>query len=777
MTKVNTSYTDFSAGEISPKMYGRFDLASYYSGHKRIENFLVESVGQATFRNGLVFSSQTVDNNPAFLWTFEFDDSLAYVLEFTEEVLRFYNNDGIVLDGPDPYEVVTPYQSSELFDLKFAQNGLDLYITHPNHPPQVLTYTSATSWALAEHEPIRETFAASQLITGITKANPAVVTYSGNDNFTNGDRVRLSGISGMVELNDDEYEIAGVNTGANTFQLVGVDSTGFATYSSGGIIQRIIETAAPFSASNEYPSCVAFFEDRLVYGGSINKPQTLYFSRSADPDDFSIGEEVDDGIEYAVSGDGNNIQWLRGTSKFLAIGTFGDVLQATGGIDGVITPSSISIRPSNSYGVADINPVSRNTQIFFMQRNNLVMRSFEFKFEIDAYVPVDRNIIADHITASGIKQIAFQEGRPNVIWAVRNDGQLVGMTVEESEAVSGWHRHITDGEIISIASLSRDNADDQLWVCVKRNIDGVDSYYVEFMADPVVFSLRSDFLTDSEADDLSSFQNVIFEEQKQYIYVDSCLSFYGDIAGSDAGAGLTPAAVTGSGITFTASASIFSSGDVGNQIWRKSVTGAETGRAEIVGYTSGTQVTVDILEDFDSTDAIPAGEWYLTASTLTGLDHLEGKEVVIIADGGQHPARTVSSGSITLEREVSVAHVGLGYSGYIQTNSIEGGGTNGTAQTKRKSVHSVGVRVLNSMFGKVGTNYYKLEQINERTAAMRMDRPPLPYTGDKKISIINRGLDAYDGGWTREANVIIAQNQPFPMNVQLLIPYMDVSNV
>jgi len=688
LTKVNVSYTDFSAGEISPKLYGRFDLATYYSGHKRVENFEVESVGQASFRYGYNYTAGTAGNNPAFLYVWSYDDSLSFVLEFTNGKLRFFRNNGIVEDGGSPYEVTTPYTTSDIFDLKFAQNGVDLYITHPSHNPRKLVYTNPTSWALSSHEP-----------TGLT---------------------------------------------------LSVDN---------------------------YPSAVTFYEQRLIYGGSNNNPQTLYFSQSADADDFTVGTEVDDGIEYSVSGDGNTIKWLRGTNKFLAIGTFGDVLQATGGIDGVITPSSISIRPSNSYGVANINPLGKNTQIFYMQNDNLILRSFEFKFEIDSYIPVDRNIIAEHITKSGIRQIAFQEGRPNILWGVKNNGDLIGMTLEESEGVSGWHRQNTNGEFISVASLPRATNNMQLWVCVKRNIGGVDKYYIEYKNDAVDFPVRSDFISGERLDDDLLYKNLMFEAQKKYIFVDSSLTYDGLAAGIDAGASVTPAAVTGSSVTFTASEDVFSSGDVGREIWNKSITGIETGRAVITGYTSETVVTCEILESFNSTDAISSGNWYLTASEITGLDHLEGKEVVIIADGGQHPSKTVSSGSITLDREVSVCHVGLGYKGYIETNSLEGGGTNGTSQTKKKSVNAIGVRFLNSMFGKVGTGYYNLEQIYERTSAMNMDRPPLPFTGDKKIKALNNNSDEYDGGWQREKNVIISQEQPFPCNVQLIIPYMDVSNV
>lgn len=783
MVKVNTSYTDFSAGEISPKMYGRFDLANFYSGHKRVENFIVENTGQASFRAGTVFAAETKGNQIAMLYPWNFDNDISFVLEFTDQVIRFYNNDGIIESGGSPYEVVSPYDEADLFNLKFQQEGLDLYIAHPDYAPRKLTYTSATSWSLSAHGAYRDVFQNSQLISNITQANPPTLTYGGANSFTAGDTVYISGIAGMTELNDKRFLIGTVNTGAKTITLQdldgnNIDASGYTPWSSGGIIERITQENAPFLSSGKYPTCVGSYEDRIVYGGSNDLPSVLYFSKSGDTDDFTLGDEVDDGIEYFIKGQANNIKWVAGTSLFLAIGTFGDVLQATGGIDDVITPSSISIRPSNSYGVLDIMPVSRNTQIFYSQNNGLKLRSFEYSLETNNYIPIDRNIIADHITNSGIKQLAYKSGSPNVVWAVKNNGELIGMTLEESEGVSGWHRHITDGEIISVASLPRENEDDQLWLCVKRTVNGSTKYYVEFLSDAVTYPDRKDYRNSgNEAQDRINFSNVMFEAQKDYIYLDSCLTYNGTSAGVAASASVTPAASTGTSITFTASASVFNSNDVGREIWRKSITGVETGRAVITGYTSATVVTCDILEDFDSTSAIPSGQWYLTAGTVTGLSHLEGLDVSVLADGGQHSQKTVSSGSITLDRQSSVVHVGLAYSGYIETNSLEGGGTNGTAQTKRKSVHAIGFKFLNSLFARCGVNYYQLQQINDRTAAMNMDRPPLPTTGARKINIYKKPLDNFDAGWQRDVTAIVAQTQPFPCNVQLITPYMDVSNV
>lgn len=774
MTDVNVSYPDLSGGEVSPKLRGRHDLSVFYKGMRRMENYVSQSTGPAYYRTGTVFSNATAGDNKGFLWPFVFSENVAFILEFTDLKLRFFTLNGIVESGGSPVEVSTPYVEADLFELKFAQQGADLYISHPNYAPRKLTYTSATSWTLAEHASIRETFGPSHAITNVTQASPGVLTYTGSDEFSNGDKVFIENVVGMTDLNNNEYLVANVNTGANTFELQELDSTNldttvFSAYTSGGTVYRIVENATPFRSSGKYPVAVGLYEQRLIYGGGDDAPNTKYYSESNDFDNFTTGTEADEGIEYTIASNKAQILWLLGTSEFLAVGCLGDVFQATGGADGVITPSSISIKPTNSFGVKSINPVGRGTRVYYVQNNALIVRSFEYDFSRDSYVPTDRTLIADHITESGVTQIAFQEGRPDVLWATRTDGKLIGLTVEDGEAITGWHRHVTDGEVVSVASLPRSNDYDQVWLCVKRTINGATKYYIEYLDDIQELADRESFVsTAGKAADDTKWANYVFEQQKKYNHLDSSLVYDGtaQVTGT-----LTPGATTGDSVTFTSSVSEFTSGMVGRQLWRKSVTGDETGRAEITAFVSGTQVTCKILEDFDSTTVIPAGEWYLTTDSISGLAHLEAKSVSILADGATHDNKTVSSGAITLDRQASYVRVGLGFTGYLETNDLEGGGANGPAQTKRKRLHKIGVRFLDSLYSKVGTDYYNLEYIDMRKSTMAMDRPPVPFTGDVVKHITNETGDPWEAGWRRDTRVIIVQDLPFPSQVQLIVPY------
>ena len=206
----------------------------------------------------------------------------------------------------------------------------------------------------------------------------------------------------------------------------------------------------------------------------------------------------------------------------------------------------------------------------------------------------------------------------------------------------------------------------------------------------------------------------------------------------------------------------------------KSTDGTRFGRATITVFNSTTSVDCDIYLDFDATTVYPSGEWYITASVITGLAHLEGRVVSVVADGSIHPDRTVASGQITLDSEASVVHVGLPYTGTLETMDLVGGGTSGTAQTKQKSVWRAGLRLLDASGLEIGTDYYDLEERLLREAIDLMDNPPPLFTGDEVIEFLDGGDE--DAGWQRSKRIVVQQSKALPAVVQLITPYYTVSN-
>jgi hypothetical protein len=852
MVRVNTSLQNFAAGELSPKIRGRFDLELYYNGAEKIKNFISETQGPARFRTGTKYVLHTRLNNPAVLIPFQFNDEQAYVLEFTDQKLRIYKDEGILLES-------------------------------------------------------------AKTITGATNANPVVVSSAGHG-YSNGDEVFINSVGGMVELNGKSYLVK--NVAAGTFEITDVDGnnidgTGFGIYTSGGTAEKIVEvdspyltadlfqlkytqsadtmyivhpsyeprkltrtgattftlstfarTSDPFTGADDYPRAVAFYESRLVYGGTNNNPQTLWFSRAPDDfgaaryDDFttldktsvtfdhttdkviaiehgfSDGEEIkfeegntlptgisefkryyvanatvndfqietsstttvvnftDNGtpanyvylsefsilpdhaiINTIASKEPTVIRWLIGTDRILVAGTFGGEFRISGSRDDeIITPESINVRPVSYLGVADQMPATKEQIVLYTERGKRTIRAFQEGVISGKYESIDKNLIADHMTEGEVKQLQYQASRPDILWAVKENGELIGLTFNVVEEVSGWHRHEPEGddEFTSICVLPREDTFDQLWLCVKRIVNGNTRYYVEFLSDDIIFPEPFDFFTDNQTLDTRYFRNQMFELQKEYIYTDSSLTYDGTDTGTAASATMTPGAVTGTGITFTASNPVFTATDVGREIWKKSIDGSQEGRAEITGFISTTIVTCKIKKDFDSTDVMAAGDWYLTADTIAGLDHLEGREVAITADGGAHPTETVTDGAISLDYQVSKAHIGLQYKGFIKTMNLEGGGINGPSQTKTKNLTEIGIRFKETLGAKFGTSLYSLDALPFRTTADYTNRPPTLFSGDKKVP--------YSDNWDIEKFLYIVQDKPLPCTVQLLVPYLTTSN-
>lgn len=674
-------------------------------------------------------------------------------------------------------EVESPYQENHLRNLKITQNADTQYIVSRFYEPRKLTRTSLTSFTLSLFTRTQDPFLDKKTISGITKASPGVVTTSSGHGYENGDEVIIEDVTGMTEINGGVFKVA--NKTSTTFELQTLagddfDTSGFTTYSSGG-----------YASDRELlPGAVGFYESRLFYGGYDANPEGLDGSRSPNTstgaaryDDFTTGSNPDDAVTFTIppqNQEVDQIRWIRGLTTIMGLGTFAGIQRATGSpSDEAIAADSISVRPMVPEGCRDISPVTLGKILVYLERNGLTVRSLELNPLTSDYDAVDRNLSARHITKGGVEQLAYEKGRPELLWGIRSDGVLLGLTFKSREDVSGWHRHTTDDgndEFISIGIMPRPSSFDQRWVVVKRTINGNTRYYVEYFADAPDIPIPEDYFTGeaNKSSDDATWRRAMFEAQKEYIHVDSSLSYDGSAEGTAAGAGVTPAATTGTGITFTASAAVFTSDMVGREIWKKSIDGVGTGRAEITGFTSSTEVTCTIIDTFDSTDQMAAGNWYLTTASISGLDHLEGETVKIVTDGGVHPDKTVSSGAVTLDYQTSMVHAGLGYTGILKSLKLEGGGTTGPAQAKHKSVKRVAIHFLNSLGPKYGASLYNLQQLLYRSSADITGRPPPLFTGIK--------VQKYSDSHSIEKNIFIKQDQPLPATVLLLEMFMETSN-
>jgi len=180
--------------------------------------------------------------------------------------------------------------------------------------------------------------------------------------------------------------------------------------------------------------------------------------------------------------------------------------------------------------------------------------------------------------------------------------------------------------------------------------------------------------------------------------------------------------------------------------------------------------------DFDETDstAFKFLDSHLTysgssTSSLSGLSHLEGQTVSVLADGSVHDNKVVSSGAITLDRSVTSAVVGLAYNSVLQTMRIEGGAAEGTSQGKTKRISKVVLRLFETVGVKVGPSLTNLEQIPFRTTSSDLSTPVSTLIeGDKEIE--------FNDDFNSDGYIFIKQEQPLPCSLLAIYPTLVISD-
>lgn len=517
MPKAAPIQTNFTAGELSPRLEGRVDIGKYFNGVRTLKNMLIHTHGGITRRGGTKFIStaKIAGDKKIRLIPFQFSVEQAYILEFGENYIHFYRDEQKIgggdfnIDFNDDFsgfatifELTTTYLESELFEIQYVQSADVLYLVHPAHPPAKLSRVTIDSFTIEDEVFINGPYQ-DENITDTT--------------------ITPSGTTGTVTLTASTNTFVSTDVG-RTVRIDEVADFGYATitvFTSATVVTAVVDedfksTVAQktwrlgsFSNTTGFPSCIAFYEDRLLYAATILEPQTIWGSKSGVYDDFSPGPNDDDGVQYTIASDQVNvIRWMS-PGKSLVIGTVGgEFLMSATTREEAITPSNIKIVRQSEYGSAYIYPVRSNGVVLFVQGSAKKLRQFVYQFESDSYIAPDLTLLSEHITAKGVVELALQREPDTIIWSVRTDGTLLGMTYERDQEVTGWHRHemggVSDGsgtmaQVESVAVIPKDGTD-QVWVSVKRLINGTTIRCVEVIEegrDNILPDDNDDFFVDS----------------------------------------------------------------------------------------------------------------------------------------------------------------------------------------------------------------------------------------------------------------------------------------
>jgi len=711
MPKTSWMQNSFNAGELSPKLRGRIDIDKYANGCEVLENFIPQIYGPARKRPGVRFVKETkTSENTSRLIPFQYSTNQSYVLEFGDKYIRFYKDGGVILSGLSPYEIVTPYDHTDVNGLHFVQSADILFLVHPNYPPYKLSRFDHDDWTIDQivfdspvfdSENLTETILTASATTGAITLTSSVSLFATTDvgayykftevigskydywqpgeNITSGDyryyssnlyiatTTGTTGVRAPVHLTGNESD-GGVDW---DYIHSGFGYAEITAYTSDTSVSATVIKTLPSSTTTGvdtwsesawsdykgYPKAVAFYEDRLWFAGTVNSPQTLWASVTGDYEDFSYGTNDDRAMNYTInSQEVNTIQWLS-PGKVLAIGTSGsEFTVSASSLNEAVTPTNIKIVPQTTYGSADIQPFKIGSSTLFVQRALRKIREYIYSFDKDSYVAPDMTMLSEHITQAGITNMSYQQSPDQIMWVPDAAGILLGLTYEREEDVVGWHRHDIGGLIESITTIPHwDGDQDSTWLIVNRTINGDTVRYVEYI--------------EKEFNDNYSF------------YVDSGLTY----------------------------------------------------------------------------DGAPA-------TIISGLDHLEGEEIAILADGSVHPNMIVVAGEVTLQKSASIVVLGLPYVSTLKTMPIEAGAADGVAQGKKMRVTNIVMRLFETgpglWFGPDTTN---MNELQFRNSTMDMGEPVPLFTGDTE-------LQSWPGDYQVAPQITIQHRLALPCTVIAVMP-------
>lgn len=809
MSNANLIQTNFTSGELSPKLLGRYDVERYKNGVSELKNFLPLIQGGIKSTPMRRYNATAKNAGKACrIIRFEFSSTEANILEFGENYIRFFNQDRTQVETSPgvPYEISTVYAESELFEIEYVGGADTIFLFHQDHPVQRLRRFDNDNWVIEDApfnpQPFFEqgfrpsetltlssasagsgrTFTAGgstfleadvgrritylggiALITGYTSATVVTCTIesafdstsissglwringtpqavcSPSSNGAVGDSITLELSSGTVygnEISLESYTYAssvvtystpvvhGLSPGnivrlrgnfplvhngiyevdsvlANTFDVVAGDPGAFTdkgtvqlvTSSSskngwrssdvgsfveinGGLVEitaytnaisvtAIVRQAMTSDAesqagawtlnqgiwndTNGYPRCGTFFQQSLVVGGSPAFPHTIAKSRSGEYLNFELGVLDDDAFLYTLDVDEYDpILHLNKVKNQLLVLTSGSEFTLTGGVESPMTPTNVQVTNPSDYGSSTARPVRVESELVFVNRTGLKIRALGYQLTQDSFDSPDLTKLSDHITESGIKDIAYQQEPESIIWMVLNNGTMVTLCIDRKEGILSWAKQqpTTGTTYESVEVIPNDLGVDEVWCVVNTG----SNRYIE------------------------SFDS--------------------------------------------------------SQPW---------------GLTSA----------ISASSVTPKSTW-------SGLDHLEGESVESVADGIIMPAKVVSGGQITIDKDASQVYIGLPSHGYVKTLSPEFFTQGGSAQGNNTRIGNISIQVLETYALLINDQY-------------RDERKFGSGLLDQAVPLFTGIFEVFNQDWQKRGFIEIEQPNALPVHILSIILQLTVN--
>lgn len=667
------------------------------------------------------------------------------------------------------YTITTPYLEADLQELNYTQSADVVTLTHPSYAPRDLSRTGHTSWSLdvivfspTQAAPTNVAVAGTAGAESFTYHVTAYETESGEESLAatktqaalTKPGTNAHTITWTAAANADEYYVYLVVNGVPQFLGTAIGTSYINDQNAGDpdITPPVART--PFGSADNYPSNAGYYQQRRLFANTNNDQEKIWTSRTGNFNNLTISSPLqdDDAVTWNVAGAKvNEVRHMIDIDGLIVM-TSGGEWTILGGADGVLRPGEINPKQKSYYGSSYHKPALIGSTAIFVQAHQTIVRDL-FNDAIEGYKGNDLTLYSGHLFEGyTIRDMAYQQIPNSIVWVVRSDGTLLGMTYIREQQFLAWHRHDFDGTVEQICCVSEGD-EDAVYFVIKRTISGATKRYVERMKTRFVSDLID------------------------AVFLDCSLSYDGrnETATTMTLSGGTDWTYTET-LTLTASASFFTADDVGNQIFLYDETG-DVIRFTIDAYSSATVVTGRANKTVPTTlRSVAVTEWSRAVDEVGGLWHLEGKSVSVFADefvvsnpnNDTYEVVTVANGIAALDKPYAVIHVGLPITSDLETLDIDST-TSESMIDKQKLIGQVLAYIQESRGIWAGgeeptaDNDFK-DQLNELQARDYEDY-------DDPISLQTGVIDIpIEQSWNSNGRIFVRQTDPLPLTLLAVAP-------
>jgi hypothetical protein len=770
MSKV-PSFT-FAGGILSKSLWGRYDLNKYQTGLKKAENCIISIEGGVFKRFGTYFTGKRKNQNDAFIaklipWRIADDDS--YMLEFGHHYIRFIRLGGYVTIPPghvtDPdsiatnvggfMEVPTPWTANASWELKYTFANDIMYITHGSNPPQQLQRLGLYDWNLIQQDfdphpdwagtvtavyhddttpddnydadPIPTHYKVSATLSDGTETKPSPAVTVDAD-LGSAHRTR-------VELNWPDYPDAiqyTIYKGANgIYGFIGYSDTSDYIDRNFAPSYEVVPIGDKIPITGGYSRVIEFYKQRMAYAGTYDRPQDIWISRPFIFNSLtkSIPLQDDDAFVLPLVGRSRHtINHMIMLKKFLIFTDSAEWTMETVE-QGALTAASADPTIQTYYGAAPyLRPISIGTRILFVQNKTQSVLDLGYEFTSDNFKADNLSkLVKDVFKKKTIVAWDYAVHPLNILLCVFDDGTLGIMTYVREDEIWGWTTSSTQGKFLDVACVTEINQEG-IYFQVERVINGHVVRYIERMEINFNYRIEDMVFSDCAITFTDIRPSVLSENSETSMIIQS----------------------TGTGFF------------VGQEL-RIEVSEDEYYMAEITAVNSGTILTLKpINETKIFSPSLPFFDVYVMSSSFSGIDHLEGERVWVLADAKVYKNIRIESGGFTLPINAARVHIGLPYSAQIETLDLDIDQAKGKFQDKTINEIILNIKNSRGVYVNIPDSEYGPAELLPRSSGTSMYSPNEPLDGPYPLRP--------HVTWDKTCELIITSDDPLPLNILNICP-------